>query len=184
MNIYAGIGSRTTPAHILEIMYEVSSKAVERNFVLRTGGAIGADAAFMMGALNSGGMIELYLPWNTYESWIPTYKCKESKIKIPQSHQVIVSENPSIQAIMHAGEFHPNWPACTQGAQKLHARNSEIILGKDLDSPVNCIVCWHTDSGGTMQAIRIATKLGIPMMNLVAKRKSAEEILDWMNNPA
>jgi len=183
MKMYAGIGSRTTPAHALSIMREVASRIIERDFALRSGGAIGADTAFMIGALASGGMIELYLPWNTYETWIPTYKNKDSKIKPQQSSQVIISENPSIQALEHASNFHPNWPACTQGAQKLHARNSEIVLGKNLDDPVSCIVCWHTDSGGTMQATRIATKLRIPMLNLSKNKKSIEEILDWMNDP-
>lgn len=47
---YAGIGSRETPESICERMTEIAEILEERGFVLRSGGAIGADKAFENGA--------------------------------------------------------------------------------------------------------------------------------------
>jgi cell division GTPase FtsZ len=53
--------------------------------------------------------------------------------------------------------------------RKLHARNAMIVLGKNLDDPVDFIICWTpggTGSGGTGQALRIARAYGIPVYDL------------------
>ena len=49
------------------------------------------------------------------------------------------------------------------------ARNCHQVLGQDLKTPVDFIVCWTKDggeSGGTGQALRIARDLNIPVYNL------------------
>ena len=46
------------------------------------------------------------------------------------------------------------------------ARNSYQVLGKNLDTPCNFIICYHQNSGGTMQAVRIAKHYQIPVYNL------------------
>jgi hypothetical protein len=66
-------------------------------------------------------------------------------------------------------KFHPSWNSCTSYAKKLHGRNSMIILGKDLLTPVSFVLCWTPmgkDIGGTSQSIRIARSLGIKVLNL------------------
>lgn len=55
-----------------------------------------------------------------------------------------------------------------QGARKLQARNSHQVLGLDLETPSEFIVCWTKNgksSGGTGQAIRIALDYGIPIFD-------------------
>jgi hypothetical protein len=55
------------------------------------------------------------------------------------------------------------------GAKKLMARNCHQVLGQDLKTPVDFIVCWTKNgniNGGTGQALRIAKKLNIPVYNL------------------
>ena len=47
---YCGIGSRQTPGEILEIMLLVSIKLRSQKWILRSGGADGADKAFETGA--------------------------------------------------------------------------------------------------------------------------------------
>ena len=67
-----------------------------------------------------------------------------------------------------AAEFHPNWSACKQGARRLHARNCHQILGLDLKTPVDFVVCYTPNanrSGGTGQALRIAERLNIPIFD-------------------
>ena len=54
-------------------------------------------------------------------------------------------------------------------------RNVHQILGLDLRTPTSAVICWTADgatsittedTGGTGQAIRIASDLGIPVFNL------------------
>ena len=47
---YAGIGSRKTPPHVLAAMTQIAEALAERGYILRSGGAGGADSAFEKGA--------------------------------------------------------------------------------------------------------------------------------------
>ena len=72
-------------------------------------------------------------------------------------------------AFKMAESFHPNWPACSDYARKLHARNSLIMFGKKSPKLVHFVVCWTEGGlkkGGTGQAIRIADKFGIPVFDM------------------
>ena len=65
-----------------------------------------------------------------------------------------------------AAEFHPAWDRCSRGARALHARNCHQVLGWDLKTPSEFILCWTKDgkaSGGTGQAMRIAKAFNIPI---------------------
>jgi len=69
----------------------------------------------------------------------------------------------------HAAHFHPNWSACSNYAKQLHARNSAIICGENLDDPVDFVICWTKNGeaiGGTGQALRVAEHYNIPVFNL------------------
>ena len=52
------------------------------------------------------------------------------------------------------------------------ARNVAILLGRNLDRPVDAVVCWTCDggavTGGTGMGIRIVEAHGIPVLNLGA----------------
>lgn len=63
MKYYSGIGSRLTPEHIKVFMNAVSHKLYEDGFVLRSGGAKGADSAFALGLNHK----EIYRPENCPE---------------------------------------------------------------------------------------------------------------------
>lgn len=52
------------------------------------------------------------------------------------------------------------------------SRNSYQVLGENLSSPVDFVVCWTENGGligGTAQAIRIAYANKIPVFNLYNK---------------
>lgn len=51
--IYAGIGSRRTPHDIQTVMTDAASYLSRLDYVLRSGGAAGADTAFEKGSANS-----------------------------------------------------------------------------------------------------------------------------------
>jgi len=136
---YAGIGSRLTPAFIQNLMSELARMLEEKEWILRSGGAQGADTAFFKG-------IENHL--NT-DIWRP--------------------EDATEEAIELTSKYHPTWDRCNDYAKKLHGRNAHIILGKDLKTPVECVICWTKNgqaSGGTGQGIRIAQAHSIPVFNL------------------
>jgi hypothetical protein len=144
MKFYAGIGSRETPSHILQVMSEDAYRLQARGYILRSGAAEGADSAFEAGA---GDQKEIWLPWRGF-----------------QNHPSRLL--PSLAAFEMAARFHPAWERCSRGARALHARNCHQVLGADLATPVEFVLCWTKDgraSGGTGQAIRIAEAHGIPV---------------------
>ena len=61
--IYAGIGARKTPGGVLVLMREVGAILARDGWMLRSGGAEGADSAFEAGAKSAGGAREIFLPW-------------------------------------------------------------------------------------------------------------------------
>lgn len=139
MRYYSGIGSRETPLDIQLLMNDIAQK-LSKKFVLRSGGAIGADLAFEKG-------------------------CDESK-----GQKEIFKANDCTQEAMElSSKFHPAWNKCSYFAKKLHGRNALILLGSDLKIPVERVICWTKDgkdSGGTGQGLRIANAFDIPIYNL------------------
>lgn len=148
IDYYAGIGARRTPLRILRQMSELALSLRYRGFTLRSGGATGADSAFATGA---HGMSAIFV--------------EADGARYPE-------------AMRHAAQFHPKWDLLGPVSKALHARNSLIMLGTNLDAPVRFVVCWtpHGNiAGGTGQAMRIALALGIPIYNLAVM--SAAEVL-------
>ena len=62
---YAGIGSRKTPPEILEAMTRIAAELERRDWILRSGGADGADLAFESGVQDAAHK-EVYLPWKSF----------------------------------------------------------------------------------------------------------------------
>lgn len=138
---YSGIGARRSPPEIKKLMTRIASYLGAQNWVLRSGGAYGADTAFEIGCDSVNGKKEIY----TVESNIPA------------------------QAFEVAKEFHPVWDTLNDYIKRLHGRNSMIILGPDLLIPVNFVICYTADgkfSGGTGIGMHIANKYNIPIFNL------------------
>lgn len=147
---YAGIGSRETPPHIQHVMKDIARILGNVKYILRSGAALGADAAFESG-LEPSHAREIYLPWGRYND-------HPSKFR-----------GPTPEALEMAASIHPAWNRCSEGARKLHARNCHIMLGRSLTDPVQFVVCWTPDgqaSGGTGQVLRIAARYRIPVYNL------------------
>jgi hypothetical protein len=147
---YAGVGSRQTPENILHLMTRIAMRMAELGWVLRSGGAKGADYAFEKGA---GDKKEIYLPWRGFGG---------------SNSEHIVGSYPRLREI--AEKHHPAWQACSAAAKSLHTRNVAQILGDSKDSsPSTCVICWTPEGkggGGTGQAIRIAHSYGIPVFDL------------------
>lgn len=152
MKRYAGIGSRETPQVVLDLMTKIAVYLNDEGYVLRSGGADGADKAFESGA---GELKEIFLPWKGFNGSNSLFYIDKSFYRAT--------------AYKMASQFHPAWDKLNYGAQKLMARNTYQVLGKDLKSPSEFIVCWTKggkEIGGTAQAIRIAKHYEIKVYNL------------------
>jgi hypothetical protein len=150
---YSGIGSRNTPEKVLIIMEKLGTAFAQKNFVLRSGHAEGADMAFEKGCDRANGKKEIYIPWKNFNN----------------SQSTLYYENLPEKATDLAFEFHPNLHRCNYGTIKLMARNTCQILGLNCETPSSFVVCYTSDgkfSGGTGQALRIADHSTIPIFNL------------------
>jgi hypothetical protein len=158
---WAGIGSRETPEDLKPTIQKITEVCNDHGFIMRSGAAPGADSFFEEHSLPS--QREIYLPWRGFNG-----------------------NSSSLYQITDAGlemaeKYHPGWFRLSQGAKKLMARNCYQVLGFDLSTPVNFIVCWTRDgraSGGTGQAIRIAEKHKIPVFNL----KNPEALVNFFQH--
>jgi len=150
---YAGIGSRSTPPDILKKMTSIAHWLESKGYVLRSGGAVGADKAFEAGT---------------------------------DTKEIFYAKDATEEAMNIAGKFHPAWSACKSYIKQLHGRNVFQILGKDLDAPVDFVICWTIDgaetdeersimSGGTGTAISLASHKHIRVYNL-EKESSIKEL--------
>lgn len=149
LKFYAGVGSRETPAAALDEMARIAQHLRERGYILRSGGADGADTAFERGAANAK---RIYLPWKGFNG----------------RDGIVAGDCSGLAAT--AAQHHPAWWRLTQGARKLHTRNVAQVLGwtpEEVHSKF--VVCWTPGGeggGGTGQALRIAEHYGIPTFDL------------------
>ncbi len=147
---YAGVGSRETPLDVPVLMTKIARWLDRRDYVLRSGGTDGADTAFAEGATHK----EIFLPWEGFNGLRGSPK---------------IDSRAALEAMKIAEHFHPAWNRCSDAAKRLHTRNVYQILGDDLHTSSEFVVCWTKDgkaSGGTGQALRIAAAEQIPIFNL------------------
>lgn len=165
---YAGIGSRKTPKHILDIMHHIAAYLASQGWILRSGGAPGADSAFEEGARIENGKTEIFLPWFNFRG-------SDSELH-PRNYPFTPEERE------FAAQFHPAWHRCSPTARLLHQRNTRILLGIEhlhgkQVTPVKFVIAWTENGmlkGGTSQALRIAQALDIPIFNLGTPSNSQE----------
>lgn len=147
--IYTGIGSKDTPSFILSKMTKIATNLSDRGWLLRSGGAWGADHAFEIGAQHK----RIYLPWNGFNN---KYADNKSYIVPPYNEELV-------------DDYHPASYRFSEATYKLMSRNSYQILGDDLNTPTDFVICYTQDgkaSGGTGQALRIAKDYRITIYNL------------------
>jgi hypothetical protein len=163
---YAGIGSRETPTIILKGMRNFATYMAEQGHTVSTGGAKGADSAFIDGAMQGNGSLRNYLPFPGYNGY----------------RNNIMPFDRSKKVMDLAKKYHPAWNRCSPTARLMHARNCNIILGPHLIEPVAFILCWTLNGlvqGGTGQALRLAKDYMIPVCNL-GKAKTVEEAFEML----
>lgn len=159
---YTGVGSRETPPDVLNSMYEIALRMEQHGYILRTGGAVGADQAFRNGAQE----YQIYSPydWHERHAFAPDVTHK-------------YSEEAWQKATLLSAELHPAWGRCGEYARRLLTRNTFQVMGCHMVLPSQFLVCWTPDgathgkdttraTGGTGQTIRVASHFNIPVFNL------------------
>ena len=144
---YAGIGSRKTPIDVRNKMVAIATQFANLNYILRSGGAAGADKAFERGA-------------------------NAKDIFKPKPNSIDFETRKKIHRIIR--QLHPNWLGLSNFAKLCHERNVQIVLGEKLDTPVDFLVCWTPeaeDVGGTAMGIKVAKKYGIPVFNIADEQR-------------
>ena len=179
--IYAGIGSRNTPADICELMTQLGAKLAEKGAELRSGGADKADQSFERGCDKGNGTKQIFYANDWIDKSSPTSRIIRWKY----------CDHNWAEATAIASQHHPNWSNLKPYARKLHTRNCFQVLGWSLQLPVNFVLCWTPDgartaaqtsqkTGGTGQAIRVADSYGIKVYNL-AVTEDLELARNWLN---
>jgi len=169
---YTGVGSQQTPKPILAIMSAIGEVLFDTGYILRSGGADGADTFFEEGAdalanisIKEGVTVfenghHLGNVWSHKEIYLP---------KRGFNHHTSALYNTLPAAFEIAERIHPAWERCNDFARKAHARNAHQVLGQGLNDPSDFVICWTKDGkpvGGTATAIRLAQEHGLRVVNL------------------
>ena len=147
---YTGIGSRDTPLEVLNAMVSIGGFMAKAQWVLRSGGAKGADSAFETGCDKFSGTKKIYLPYNNFN----------------KNHSDLFGS--TIEARQISKLFHPAWGILGSTARDFMGRNVYQILDQSLKAPTEFVVCWTPNgriTGGTGQALRMADHYKIPVYN-------------------
>lgn len=163
---YTGIGSRETPDEFLELFTKISKRMEELNYVLRSGGALGADTAFEAGVSTPQNK-EIFVAWQNFRPNVKT--------------DIYTYGEEYETAKKIAEELHPAWEKCKLGVRKLHTRNVYQILGRDLQTPSRVVFFYAKEkdgvvSGGTATAVKLARQRNIPTFNFFFEDQK-EEVL-------
>lgn len=164
---YTGIGSRQTPPDVLALMTVIARALAAQGFVLRSGGAVGADRAFELGSIAR----DIYIPFDGFNG----YSSGRASTS-PRSGSFFCSVRlPTPEAYVLAAKYHRAWARLSTAGQALIARNGHQVLGADLKTPARFVLCWTPDgatdrttskTGGTGQAVRVANAHGVKVWNL------------------
>jgi len=170
MKRYTAVGSREAPRSILRLMSDLSYQLAKDGWTACGGEAEGSDEAFINGVKrywDEAGyqphLLETYIPREgsrgVYSSDGPHVYCFDN---LP--HQILAERI--------AEYIHPAWDKCNEWARKLHRRNPYQVLGKDLASPTQALICWAKPDGkgsirgGTRTSWELAKANNVPCINL------------------
>jgi O-acetyl-ADP-ribose deacetylase (regulator of RNase III) len=160
---YAGIGARETPEAVLAKMVRVGEILAKKGWILRSGGAKGADSAFEKGADRvEGRKKEIFLPWDGFDPE------RNGQKRYADNKFSFVDEITPLHSDL-AAAYHDRFDQLKPGSQSLMARNGSQMLGRKLDRPSNIVICWTEGGqikGGTGQALRMAEDLGAKVVNI------------------
>lgn len=157
MKIVTGIGSRNTPAFYLGSIARIAKDLSDLGWVLRSGGAAGADTVF-----------EAQFPPHQRQIFRPGEHLQQEDKACDLFDQKV----RPIAGCVSIRRMKPQ-------TRELLARNMFQVLGLDLQTPSTCVICWTPtldyssfDAGGTRYAVILAQVMGVPIFNLLKMGES------------
>jgi hypothetical protein len=176
MKLYTGVGSRDTNPEMLDLIQNVASVLGKQGWVLRSGGADGADSAFEAGCDAVQGSKKIYIPWDGFNG---RHQDGQSVLTLDQGDRD--------GAMDLVKEVHPAYGMLSRGALALHARNAYQVLGLCLDAPSKFLLCYAPSDkygvpkGGTRTAWMLAQMFDIPCFNL-GNERDYERMISLLEN--
>ena len=160
MKYFTGVGSRGIDSDTYYAITQASAALLHMGLGLRSGAAQGADTAFEEPFI--GRDTQIFLPWARYNGHASEH------YNIP----------PRAFEIAESVYIH-DWQRIKPSIQKLMARNVQQVLGPTLTKGEESlfVLCWTKDgcdcheyrqpqTGGTGQAISVASQFDIPVINM------------------
>jgi hypothetical protein len=150
---YCGFGDAAAPAHVLERMQLIAGRLRLRGWTLRTGAAPGCESAFAAGA---GHHKEVVAPELLDARHGPTgYRAPNKAWELAEA-------------------AYPRWWSMSLEERATAARHVHMLLGFNLDRPVNAIIHWSADDRGDRPGrmansdlrVKLAAERFIPIINL------------------
>ncbi len=177
MKYYTGVGSRNTPMYILYMMSKLAMIFEKKGFILRSGCALGADAAFEDVLMNPAKNAEIYIPANNFPGKMGTslkshYICPEQRFGTKFNDLFCQATR-----LIHKDDVHKGWKYLDAYTMKLHNRNMFQVLGIDLKTKSNFNICYtkagelkyeetNRSTGGTGTAINASDLYNVEIFNL------------------
>lgn len=162
MRFYTGIGARDIPESYGRRLADICGLLSENGWGLRSGAADGSDTWAEEGHMRPKYKLnkfkEIYLPYkgfngHTSELYLDNLK----KVRVREA-EIIASKMRRTRPVRER-----------ETVKQLFTRNVFQVLGQDLKTPSEFVVCYTkdgTDRGGTGANIRLAKAWNIPVFNL------------------
>lgn len=176
---YAGIGRRSLPDDIRNFMTRFAYVSAAKGYMLRSGGAAGADDAFEQGAryyakeqgLPLSDVMQIFLPYSSFNGRSAFNDGYHNYSDFLQTDALRARVMQLVDGI------HPA-PHKLKRARPMMERNCMQILGPDLVSPSEFVICWTHDgdanTGGTGFAKKLALRHDIRIVELLCEDQRAE----------
>ena len=159
------VGSRRVPASIADDQVVLGATLASHGWVLRSGAADGSDTNFLKNVPLTHQ--EVFIPWSGFSDVGPA-----AHVGIMKAAPAAIQQRATDLASAH----HPGWARLSPAVRFLMMRNACQVLGADLATPVDVVICWAPKprwnahgalcdvDGGTGLAVRLAHSQGIPVL--------------------
>lgn len=185
VKFYTGIGSRKAPESATDIMSDLGVIMYQKEYILRSGRAEGADYAFQRGAefilkqpaisSNTRTRQEIYIPNERFNACFGNIGAINPKNFENYREAELLME-----------DIHPAGRRLRGFAREAHIRNMYQVLGQDLNTPSDLVILWAKPKGklevdgGTNSAFQLARLYKIPTFNLY-NQEDKEELWKHLN---
>ena len=168
---YTGVGSRETPENITDLMSNIAVILYTEGYTLRSGRAESADYAFQRGAEFK--YREKAMASNTkllQEIYVPNSRFNTCYGRLGELNPSDWDNYKEAEDLMYS--IHPKGVFLRGFAREAHIRNMYQVLGRDLKTPSEFLICWApvdrfgNPKGGTASAWKLASRYNIPCYNL------------------